>query len=64
MFLGGLASRDLIRLQLDGRKVIAEERLLGNLGARIRDVRTGPDGFLYVLTDEADGKLLRIGLVP
>ena len=64
LFLGGLASRDLIRLQLDGRKVIAEERLLGNLGARIRDVRTGPDGFLYVLTDEADGKLLRIGLVP
>ncbi len=64
LFLGGLASRDLIRLQLDGEKVVVEERLLGNLGARIRDVRTGPDGFLYVLTDEADGKLLRIGLVP
>lgn len=64
LFLGGLASRDLIRLQLDGEKVVAEERLLGNLGARIRDVRVGPDGFLYLLTDEADGKLLRVGLAP
>ncbi len=39
-----------------------EERLLGDLGARIRDVRQGPDGFLYLLTDARDGKLLR--LVP
>jgi glucose/arabinose dehydrogenase len=42
--------------------VIHEERLLGGLKARIRDVRQGPDGYLYVLTDEDDGVLYRVGL--
>jgi glucose/arabinose dehydrogenase len=41
---------------------VHEERLLENLGARIRDVRQGPDGYLYVLTDAADGQLLRLSL--
>jgi glucose/arabinose dehydrogenase len=59
LFLGALADRNLIRLSLDGNRIIAEERLLGDLGARIRDVRVGRDGNVYVLTDEDDGRLLR-----
>lgn len=62
LFIGALAQKELIRLQLDGDKVIAEERLLGNRGERIRDVRVGPDGYVYLLTDESDGKLLKVGL--
>ena len=60
LFLGSLAQSELIRLELDGDKVMHEERLLGALKQRIRDVRQGPEGALYVLTDEVDGKLLRI----
>ncbi|MDD2048405.1 PQQ-dependent sugar dehydrogenase [Pseudomonas putida] len=62
VFIGALASQELIRLQLNGDKVVHEERLLGELNARIRDVRVGPDGYLYLLTDESDGKLLKVGL--
>jgi glucose/arabinose dehydrogenase len=62
VFIGALVSQELIRLQFDGDKVVHEERLLGELGKRIRDVRQGPDGYLYVLTDEDDGGLYRIGL--
>lgn len=62
VFIGALKERNLIRLELDGEQVLQEERLLGELKARIRDVRVGPDGYLYVLTDEAQGKLLKIGL--
>ncbi len=64
LFLGALVGKALIRLELDGSKVVHEERLLGELGQRIRDVRQGPDGALYVLTDEDDGKLLRISPTP
>jgi glucose/arabinose dehydrogenase len=60
LFLGALAERDLIRLPLDGDRIVSEERLLDGLDARIRDVRAGADGNLYVLTDEDDGRLLRI----
>ena len=63
LFIGALATQELIRLQLDGDKVVHEERLLGDLKARIRDVRVGPDGYLYVLTDDKDGALLKVGLV-
>ncbi|EPB3977239.1 PQQ-dependent sugar dehydrogenase [Yersinia enterocolitica] len=62
LFIGALAQKELIRLQLDGDKVMAEERLLGDRGERIRDVRIGPDGYVYLLTDESDGKLLKVGL--
>ncbi|MDF9757629.1 PQQ-dependent sugar dehydrogenase [Pseudomonas hunanensis] len=62
LFIGALATQELIRLKLDGDKVVHEERLLGDLKARIRDVRVGPDGYLYVLTDAKDGALLRVGL--
>jgi len=62
LFIGALASQELIRLQFDGDKVGHEERLLGELKERIRDVRQGPDGYLYVLTDEDKGKLYKVGL--
>ena len=64
LFIGALVERALIRLEMDGERVVGEERLLEELEARIRDVRQGPDGFLYVLTDEAKGRLLRVGLLP
>jgi glucose/arabinose dehydrogenase len=59
---GGLASKSLVRGQLDneGRSIREVERLLADLDARIRDVRVGPDGYVYLLTDEADGRLLRL----
>ena len=60
LFLGALSDGSLIRLSLDGDRITGEERLLKELGARIRDVRVGGDGSVYVLTDEADGKLLRL----
>ncbi|BAN47465.1 PQQ-dependent sugar dehydrogenase [Metapseudomonas resinovorans] len=62
LFIGALAQQQLIRLQLEGDRVVHEERLLEDLDARIRDVRQGPDGYLYLLTDEAKGQLLRVGL--
>lgn len=60
LFLGALVERNLIRLQLDGDRIVSEERMLVDLGERIRDVRVGPDGAVYVLTDAEDGRLLRI----
>lgn len=62
LFIGALATKELIRLQLEGDRIVHEERLLGELDARIRDVRVGPDGFLYLLTDAKDGALLKVGL--
>jgi len=62
LFIGALAGQALIRLQLQGDQVVHEERLLQDRGWRIRDVRQGPDGFLYLLTDAPDGKLVRLGL--
>lgn len=62
VFIGALVSQELIRLQFDGDKVVHEERLMGELNKRIRDVRQGPDGYLYVLTDESDGVLYKVGL--
>lgn len=60
LFLGALSGRALVRLELDGTTVVHEERLLEDLGERIRDVRQGPDGRLYLLTDAPDGALLRL----
>lgn len=60
LFLGALADGNLIRLSLDGDRIAGEERLLSTLGLRIRDVRVSADGKVYVLTDEKDGKLLRL----
>jgi glucose/arabinose dehydrogenase len=62
LFIGGHATYDLVRVSLDGERVVGEERLLKEQKARIRDVRQGPDGALYLLTDSASGQLLK--LVP
>jgi glucose/arabinose dehydrogenase len=62
LFVGALAFQRVVRLSLDGDKVVGEEPLLVDFGERIRDVRQGPDGYLYLLTDDAKGKLLRVGL--
>ena len=64
LFAGSLKFQFLSRLSLDGRKVVGEERLLGGRYGRIRDVRQGPEGHLYLLTDEPDGALLRLAPAP
>jgi glucose/arabinose dehydrogenase len=61
LFVGSLKFRLLVRLELGTDSVISEERLLEPLGERIRDVRSGPDGRLYLLTDSPNGRLLRVG---
>ncbi len=61
LFVGSLKFGLLVRLQLDGEKVVHEERLLQSLNRRIRDVRQGPDGYLYLLTDDSNGSILRVG---
>jgi glucose/arabinose dehydrogenase len=60
LFVGALRDQMLVRLKLDGEKVVKEERLLKGALGRIRDVRAGPDGFIYVLTDESQGVLARL----
>jgi glucose/arabinose dehydrogenase len=58
LFSGALKFQQIRRIQLNGTKIVGEEKL--TIGERVRDVRQGPDGYLYVLTDEDDGALLRI----
>ena len=60
LFTGALAGQFLVRLQLNGNAVTSEERILQNLNERIRDVRQGPDGALWLLTDSSSGRVLRI----
>lgn len=60
LFVGALKETALIQLKLDGNRVVEEQRMLENLQQRIREVQVGPDGYLYVLTDENNGKLLKI----
>ena len=60
MLIGGLKNGELVRVDVDNDKPGRDERLLTDLGERIRDVRQGPDGALYLLTDSSDGKLLRL----
>jgi glucose/arabinose dehydrogenase len=65
LFVGGLATMNLVRLDIKGERVVGEERLLKDLQPkpeRIRDVRQGPDGAIYVLTDNTAGRILK--LVP
>ncbi|MDV7338268.1 PQQ-dependent sugar dehydrogenase [Terasakiella sp. A23] len=59
LFVGALAKRHLRRLTMKGDQVIEQEVLLNRM-ARIRDVRTGPDGYLYILTDKSNGQLLKL----
>ena len=60
LFVGALVTRAVSRLSLDGEKVTGEERFLQSLGERIRDVRVGPDGALYLVTDNFAGRVLRV----
>jgi aldose sugar dehydrogenase len=60
LLVGALRGQMLVRLTLDGDKVLSEERLFQGRPGRIRDVRMGPDGFVYLLTDEKEGALLRL----
>jgi aldose sugar dehydrogenase len=60
LFLGALVSQVLVRLEIDGDKVVKEERLLQQLRERIRDVRQGPDGALWLATDNSSGRILRL----
>jgi glucose/arabinose dehydrogenase len=60
LFIGALRDQMLVRLRLDGEKVVKEERLMRGVIGRIRDVRSGPDGFIYLLTDENAGGVYRL----
>lgn len=60
LFVGALKFQYLARLDMQGDKAVKEEKLLQNMRQRIRDVREGPDGLLYVLTDENKGQLIRL----
>jgi glucose/arabinose dehydrogenase len=60
LFVAALAERSIRRLDLENGAVLDQEILFADLGYRMRDVRTGPDGALYLLTDSAEGKLLRV----
>jgi glucose/arabinose dehydrogenase len=60
LFVGSLVDTNLVRLTLDNGRVTGEERLLTDRRQRVRDVRQGPDGALYVVTDEDRGELWRI----
>lgn len=60
LFVGGLRATALVRLELDGEKVVDEERLLTDLGYRIRDVAESPEGDIVVITDEDNGRIIRI----
>jgi glucose/arabinose dehydrogenase len=60
LFVGALKYRLVVRLELRGQDIVHEERLLEDVLGRIRDVRTGPDGYIYLLSDESDGVLARL----
>ena len=60
ILVGGMAPGRLVRLTLLNGRVTSEERYLGELKERIRDVRQGPDGLLYVITDSKRGRVLRL----
>ena len=60
LLVGSLKFRYLARLEISGNRVVREEKLLADFGQRIRDVRSGPDGYIYLLTDAANGQLIRL----
>lgn len=60
LFVGALRAQMLVRLELDGDRIVAEERLIRGMIGRIRDVRQGPDGLIYLLTDAAQGGIWRL----
>ena len=60
LFVGALLDQEVRRIDIESGKVVSEEAVFAEIGERIRDVRSGPDGYLYILTDSVSGKLLRI----
>ena len=60
LLVGALSYRMLVRLRFDGTKPVEEERLLEAMDERIRDVRIGPRGYIWLLTDSKDGRVLRM----
>lgn len=60
ILVGALAGKLVSRLETNGNRVTGEEKMLQNLGERIRDVRQGPDGLVYLLTDSPQGRILRV----
>jgi glucose/arabinose dehydrogenase len=60
LLVGALKFRMVVRLTLDGERVVGQEALISDIGERIRDVRQGPDGYLYLLTDASNGRVLRL----
>jgi aldose sugar dehydrogenase len=60
LFVSALVAREVRRVRLDGERVAGEESLFGEIGARLRDVKVGPEGAIYILTDSPDGRVLRI----
>lgn len=60
LLVTALVAREVRRVILDGDRVVGQESLFGEIGERLRDIRTGPDGALYVLTDKPSGSVLRI----
>lgn len=64
LFVGSLKFGCLVRLDFEGGRIVGEERLIEDLDQRVRDVRQGPDGNLYLLTDEDDGAVLRLAPAP
>ena len=55
LFVGGMAAQQLVRLTLDGGRVAGQETLVPRMG-RVRDIRQSPDGFIYLVTDDRDGR--------
>ena len=60
ILIGSLQGKGLVRLVMENGRVAREERHVQNLGARIRDVQQGPDGFVYLVTDSPDGEVIRV----
>ncbi|MFU8896106.1 MAG: PQQ-dependent sugar dehydrogenase [Gammaproteobacteria bacterium] len=63
LFVTALVAREVRRVMLDGERVTGQQALFGEIGERLRDVKTAPDGSLYVLTDSPQGRVLRISAV-
>ncbi len=61
LFSGALAGKRIVRMEISGKRIISQEILLQGIIGRIRDIRQGPDGYIYILTDESDGGIYRLG---
>jgi glucose/arabinose dehydrogenase len=60
LFVGALVDQEVRRIDMELGKVVGEETVFAEIGERIRDVRSGPGGLLYILTDSKSGRLLRV----